>query len=83
MLVSNKIPHFFELTVPRTPPPPKMVESGKRLFEFNLARSLICLPNVIVLAYLEVPKLAKPGQTDRQTDRISGRYMSLGKYQMP
>ena len=35
---------------------------------------LIRLPNFIVLAYLEVSKVANP----KQTDRIYDRYMSLG-----
>ena len=30
---------------------------------------MIRMPNFIVIAYLEVPKVAKPGPTDRQTDR--------------
>ena len=39
----------------------------------NLVRSQIRLPHFIVLAYLEVPKLAKPGQTDRQTNKPTDR----------
>ena len=35
--------------------------------------SLIRLSNFIVLAYLEVPKVAKPG--DRQTDRQNWRLL--------
>ena len=64
-----------------------MVESGKCLFLINLVSSLIRLPTFIVLAYLEMPELAKvgstDGQTDRQTERICNRYMPLGKYQVP
>ena len=42
-----------------------MVKLGKR---FNLVQFLIRQPNFIVLAYLEVPKVAKLGPTDQQTD---------------
>ena len=34
-----------------------------------MVQSLIHLPNVIVLAYLKVPKVAEPGPTDTPTDR--------------
>ena len=37
-------------------------------FYFNLGWSRICLSNFVVLAYLEVPKVGKPGETDRPTD---------------
>jgi len=37
-----------------------------------MVRSLIRLPNSIVLAYLEVPKVVKPGPTDRPTEFAIG-----------
>ena len=59
------------------------IESGHSLLQFATTNCLIRPPNFIVLAYLEVPKLAKPGPTDRQTDRMCDLYMSLGTYIVP
>ena len=58
--------NFSELTSPL----PRWPNWGNDYFLFNLVWSLMRLPHFFVLAYLEVPKLAKPGpKTDRQTDR--------------
>ena len=56
-----------------------MVKLGKR---FKLVPSLIRLPNFNVLAYLEVPKVAKPEPTDRQTDEIWQAYQELDQIKL-
>ena len=81
--MANKIVLNYLVRSLPPPPPPRMVEFGKRLFLIQYGLSLIRLPFFIVLAYLEVPELAKEVPKDRQTDRRTeiAITMSLSKSQ--